>query len=158
PIVGFASGFINTLAGSGSLITLPLLIVPGLPANVANRTNRVGILVQSLESAATSRRRNAMPRVGVATVRVPYVLGGAARAAAAGVLDETMLRRTIGVLMLVMLVIVIARPRRWLETHETGRESSVWLQAPLFFMIGAYGGFIQAGVGIFLLAGLVLGG
>src|SRR5690606_24108535 len=59
--------------------------------------------------------------------------------------------------MLVMLVVVLARPRRWLESHETRRETSAWVQAPLFFVIGAYGGFIQAGVGIFLLAGLVLG-
>ncbi|HEX6995977.1 MAG TPA: sulfite exporter TauE/SafE family protein [Gammaproteobacteria bacterium] len=158
PIVGFASGFINTLAGSGSLITLPLLIVLGLPANVANGTNRVGILVQTIVSVATFRGRNAMPRVGVAKVVVPSVLGAAVGAALAVDLDEAMLRRTIGVLMLVMLVVVIARPRRWLESHETGCESSVWLQAPLFFAIGAYGGFIQAGVGIFLLAGLVLGG
>ena len=158
PIVGFAAGFINTLAGSGSLITLPLLIVLGLPANVANGTNRVGILVQSLVSVATFRNHGAMPRVGVAKVVVPSVLGAAAGAALAVDLDETILERTIGVLMLVMLAIVIARPRRWLESHETGHEQSVWVQAPIFFAIGAYGGFIQAGVGIFLLAGLVLAG
>lgn len=157
PIVGFVSGFINTLAGSGSLVTLPLLIVLGLPANVANGTNRVGILVQSLVSVATFRSRNAMPRVSVAKVVVPAVLGAATGAALAVDLDETMLQRTIGVLLLVMLVIVIARPRRWLESHETGAEASVLVQAPLFFAIGAYGGFIQAGVGFFLLAGLVLG-
>src|SRR5690606_22327591 len=83
-------------------------------------------------------------------------LGAATGAALAVDLDETMLQRTIGVLLLVMLVIVIAQPRRWLESHETGAEASVLVQAPLFFAIGAYGGFIQAGVGFFLLAGLVL--
>ncbi|MFS8608054.1 MAG: sulfite exporter TauE/SafE family protein [Gammaproteobacteria bacterium] len=157
PLVGFVSGFVNTLAGSGSLITLPLLIVLGLPANVANGTNRVGILVQSLVSVATFRNHGAMPRVGVAKVVVPSVLGAAAGAALAVDLDETLLERTIGVLMLVMLAVVLLRPRRFLESHVGRPPLRAWLQAVLFFAIGVYGGFIQAGVGIFLLAGLVLG-
>ncbi len=45
---GFVAGFINTLAGSGSLVTLPVLIFLGLPANVANGTNRVAILLQNV--------------------------------------------------------------------------------------------------------------
>ncbi|HEX7079888.1 MAG TPA: sulfite exporter TauE/SafE family protein [Gammaproteobacteria bacterium] len=157
PVVGFASGFINTLAGSGSLITLPLLILLGLPANVANGTNRVGIVVQSIVSVATFRRRGALDVVGTVKLVVPAVLGAGVGAALAVDLDEVLLRRTIGVLMLVMLAVVLLRPGRWLQSHATGREASAWIQVPLFFAIGVYGGFIQAGVGIFLLAGLVLG-
>jgi uncharacterized membrane protein YfcA len=67
------------------------------------------------------------------------------------------LRRMIGALMLVMLVIVLAKPRRFLEAHRREREAPVWLEIAIFFLIGVYGGFIQAGVGILLLAGLVLG-
>jgi uncharacterized protein len=157
PVVGFVSGYVNTLAGSGSLITLPLLIVLGLPANVANGTNRVGILVQALVSVATFSRRGALPRAGTWSLLVPSIAGGAAGAALAVDLDEEMLRRTIGVLMLVMLVVVLVKPGRWIASKASGRGTSIWLQALLFFAIGVYGGFIQAGVGIFLLAGLVLG-
>lgn len=156
PVVGFVSGFINTLAGSGSLITLPLLIVLGLPANVANGTNRVGILVQSVVSVATFRRRGAMPTVSVGRVLLPSVLGAAVGAELAADLDEEVLRRTIGVLMLVMLAVVLMKPGRWLEPRG-GRAADSWLQKAVFFAIGVYGGFIQAGVGFFLLAGLVLG-
>ena len=46
--VGLIAGFINTLAGSGSLLTLPLLIFLGLPPNVANGTNRIAILLQNV--------------------------------------------------------------------------------------------------------------
>jgi uncharacterized membrane protein YfcA len=67
-----------------------------------------------------------------------------------------MLSRTIGVLMLVMLAVILLRPRRWLEAHTSDTAAHYAVQAPIFFVIGAYGGFIQAGVGIFLLAGLVL--
>lgn len=157
PIVGFVSGYINTLAGSGSLITLPLLILLGLPANVANGTNRIGILVQSIVSVATFKRRGALPAVGTWRIVVPSVIGAAVGAALAVDLDETLLRRTIGLLMIVMLVVVLVKPNRWLAEHATGRESNAALQAAAFFVIGVYGGFIQAGVGIFLLAGLVLG-
>lgn len=157
PVVGFVSGFINTLAGSGSLITLPLLIVLGLPANVANGTNRVGIAVQSIVSVATFRRRGALDSAGTLRLVLPSVAGAAAGAALAVDLDEPLLRRTIGVLMLVMLAVVVLRPGRWLEPRAGGPGARWWVQVPLFFAIGAYGGFIQAGVGIFLLAGLVLG-
>ena len=63
PIVGFIAGFVNTLAGSGSLITLPVLILLGLPANVANGTNRVGILVQNLSATWGFRRPCSWSRV-----------------------------------------------------------------------------------------------
>ncbi|MBD3216914.1 MAG: TSUP family transporter, partial [candidate division Zixibacteria bacterium] len=53
---GFACGFINILAGSGSLITLPILIFLGLPANVANGTNRVAILFQNIIGVARFRQ------------------------------------------------------------------------------------------------------
>jgi len=46
--VGIIAGFLNTLAGSGSLLTLPLLMFLGLPANVANGTNRIAILLQNI--------------------------------------------------------------------------------------------------------------
>jgi uncharacterized membrane protein YfcA len=88
---------------------------------------------------------------------IPTVLGAILGAALAVDLDEELLRRTIGVLMIVMLVVVALKPRRWLEMHATGVEASVFVRWPVFFAIGVYGGFIQAGVGIFLLAGLVLG-
>lgn len=157
PVVGFASGFINTLAGSGSLITLPMLILLGLPANVANGTNRVGILVQSIVSVATFRRRGALD-VGSSWPDIAVTTAGAAAGAALAVdLDEALLRRTIGVLMIVMLAVVLLKPNRWLQSHATGERARWWIRAPLFFAIGVYGGFIQAGVGIFLLAGLVLG-
>jgi len=156
PVVGFVAGFINTLAGSGSLITLPVLILLGLPANVANGTNRVGILIQNLVAVATFRRRGALDTGGSLRLAVPATLGAIAGAALAVDLDEAVLNRTIGILMLIMLGVVLLRPRRFIETHATGEAAPYWLQALVFFAIGAYGGFIQAGVGLFLLAGLVL--
>lgn len=157
PVVGFIAGFVNTLAGSGSLVTLPVLILLGLPANVANGTNRVGILVQNIVSVLTFRRRGALAFEGSARLVVPSVAGAILGAALAVDLDEALLNRTIGVLMIVMLGVIVLRPRRWLEAHADGSSIHYGWQIPIYFAIGVYCGFIQAGAGIFLLAGLVLG-
>jgi uncharacterized membrane protein YfcA len=157
PVTGFVAGFVNTLAGSGSLVTLPMLILLGLPANVANGTNRVGILLQNSVAVATFKRHGALDGRGSVELIVPAVLGAVVGASLAVDLDETVLRRAIAVLMLIMLGVVVWRPSRWLEKRDTRHGARVWIQAPVFFAIGAYGGFIQAGVGVFLLAGLVLG-
>ncbi len=158
PVVGFIAGFINTLAGSGSLITLPVLIMIGLPANVANGTNRVGILIQNIVAVATFRKRGALKAEGTLKLIVPAMLGAIAGAALAVDLDEALLNRTIGVLMLVMLVIVIAKPGRFIAAHADNPPAPYWVQALAFFGVGAYGGFIQAGVGFFLLSSLVFAG
>jgi uncharacterized membrane protein YfcA len=156
PITGFAAGLINTLAGSGSLVTLPILILLGLPANVANATNRVGVLVQSVVAVATFRRSGALDAAGAWFLVAPSVLGSLLGARLAVDLDELLLRRIIGALMVVLLAIMLVRPQRWLA--EVGaRRARPWLEVPLFFVIGIYGGFLQVGVGIFLLAALVLG-
>ncbi len=155
---GFGAGYINTLAGSGSLLTLPLLIFLGLPAPVANGTNRVAILLQNVVGVSSFHRREVLDFRAGAWLAVPAILGSLAGARIAVELNEAVMRTTIGVLMLVMAGVIVVRPKRWLEgreDHHQGRPT--WPQFLAFFAVGAYGGFIQAGVGIFLLAGLVLG-
>ncbi|UCC79865.1 MAG: sulfite exporter TauE/SafE family protein [Candidatus Zixiibacteriota bacterium] len=155
---GFAAGFINTLAGSGSLITLPLLIFLGLPANIANGTNRVAILLQNVVAVGSFRRQRVLDMRAGNMLALPAVVGAVIGAQIAVNLDEFIIRRTVGILMVVMFFVVLIKPRRWLE-GKTGDEKgfSLILKIFAFFLIGVYGGFIQAGVGIFLLAGLVLG-
>lgn len=155
---GFLSGFINTVAGSGSLVTLPLLIFLGFPANVANGTNRISILLQNVVGTASFQGKGVLDSRGALWLGVPAVAGSVLGAQIAVDLDEELMRRIIGVVMVLMLGIIIFRPERWLSaSHDRVRiPPSPWLLL-VFFLIGVYGGFIQAGVGIFLLAGLVLG-
>ena len=157
PVTGFVAGFVNTLAGSGSLLTLPILILLGLPANVANGTNRVGVLLQNMVAVATFRRSGALPLEGSWKLIVPAVAGAVVGAALAVDLDEALLRQTIGVLLLVVLAVLLLNPERWIAAHAGPREPRLLVEVPLFFAIGVYGGFIQVSVGLFLLAGLVLG-
>ncbi len=152
---GFAAGFINTLAGSGSLITLPLLIYLGLPANIANGTNRVAIVLQNVVGVSSFHRQQVLDWRGGLVLSLPAIVGSVIGAQIAVNLDEAMMRRSIGALMICMLIVILVRPQRWIEGQPEAKRSS-WKQWLIFFCIGLYGGFIQAGVGIFLLAGLVL--
>ncbi|RME71099.1 MAG: sulfite exporter TauE/SafE family protein, partial [Chloroflexi bacterium] len=72
---GFVAGFINTLAGSGSLVTLPLLIFAGLPANVANGTNRVAILLQNVVGVSSFRQQKVLDWRGGLKLALPAIIG-----------------------------------------------------------------------------------
>jgi hypothetical protein len=157
-LVGFVAGFINTLAGSGSLLTLPLLMFLGLPANVANGTNRIAILLQNVVGVSSFKKQKVLDFKHGLWLGIPAVIGSFIGAQIAINLNEDIMRKTIGGLLIVMLFIIIYKPDKWIKgkVGEIDAKPGI-LQIIIFFFIGIYGGFIQAGVGFFLLAGLVLG-
>ena len=155
---GVAAGFINTLAGSGSLLTLPLLMFMGLPANTANGTNRIGILFQCIVGTAGFRQQKVLDlRMGL-VYGIPTVIGAIAGAALALSFTDVAMEKVIGILLLAMFFLVLLKPEVWIKGQEgkLQRKPNFWMII-VFFIIGLYGGFIQVGVGLFLLAGLVLG-
>lgn len=156
-VAGFAAGVINTLAGNGSSITLPLLIFMGLPATVANGTNRIGVLMQTLASTFAYHRRRAMPWSASVLLVGPTALGGLLGARIAVDLNEEQMRLAIGGMLVLTFFLILLRPERWLRGRAGGALRPQWYHLVLFFAVGLYGGFIQAGVGIFLLVALVLG-
>lgn len=154
---GFIAGFINTLAGSGSLVILPLLIFIGMPATVANGTNRVGVLLQNVVGVGAFNKSKVFDLRGVLWLSLPAVLGSILGAQIAISLDEKTMERVIGAVMLLMLGVILFDPKRWIDGQRLNMTARpTWIQFFIFFLIGIYGGFIQAGVGIFLLAALVL--
>jgi uncharacterized membrane protein YfcA len=154
--VGFLAGFINTVAGSGSLLTLPLLMFLGLPANVANGTNRIAILLQNLVGITSFRQQKVLSFREGLRIGIPAAIGSVLGARIAVNLNDEIMGKTIGGLLILMFFLVMLKPERWIG--KQGQPSmGRWLEVVIFFMIGIYGGFIQAGVGFFLLAGLVLG-
>ncbi len=154
--VGFFAGAINTVAGGGSLMTIPALIFLGLPAATANATNRIGVFVQSVVAALRFARagklslRRSWPSLLAACLGAPL---GALLALA---LDEARFRQVIAVAMLVMLALLLVQPKRWLNEELQKRAVPLAVELVVFVLIGVYGGFLQAGVGLFLLTGLVL--
>lgn len=156
--VGMVAGFVNTMAGSGSLLTLPLLMFLGLPANVANGTNRIAIFLQNVIGVGSFRQQKILNLKEGLWISLPAIIGSLVGARIAVHFNEEIMERTIAGLLLFMFFIIIFKPDRWLK--EDGANYSTKptvIKMVIFFLIGIYGGFIQAGVGFFLLAGLVLG-
>jgi len=156
--VGVIVGFINTIAGSGSLLSLPFFIFLGLDANTANGTNRIGILMQSISATYSFKNQKSFEWKEGIFLSIPAVVGSIFGAFSAISLSSKVMEIVIGGILLLMLLLVLIKPEKWIYgKKEKLTEKPTLIQILIFFAIGLYGGFIQAGVGFFLLAGLVLG-
>lgn len=157
-VAGVATGIVNTLAGSGSLVTLPIFVfICGLPAPVANGTNRIGVLFQSASALWMYRGTGKLQLEGSLRPVVSALVGALAGSQLATGIDEATMNLVLAVLMFFMLIVLVVKPGRWLHSADVSlARSRSPLSMAVFFAIGVYGGFIQAGVGIFLLAALVL--
>jgi uncharacterized protein len=154
---GILAGFINTLAGSGSLLTLPMLMFIGLPPIVANGTNRIAIMLQSLVGSLGFRKQGALDIKTGLRLGIPSVIGSIAGALIALVISSKMMEKAVGILLVVMFFIILFKPEVWLKGRAGSLPAGSPVNFAVFFFIGVYGGFVQAGVGFFLLAGLVVG-
>ena len=155
--VGMAAGFINTVAGGGSLLSLPTMIFLGLPPNIANGTNRVAIFLQNISGIAGFRSK------GIFIFPYSLWLGLAALAGAiAGArisidLDPKTFNHIIAIIMVAVVLLIVFNPIK----HNNGNPASedFSLKARItgvitFFFVGIYGGFIQAGVGFLIMGSL----
>jgi uncharacterized membrane protein YfcA len=155
---GVAAGVANTLAGGGSLLTVPLLVLLGLPGGVANGTNRVGILLQSLVAAWHFRSQGVGSPREAAPVLLPVAAGSTLGAWGIAQISDALFERAFGVLMLLLLVPLL---RELALPSRPSRSPAARLgakHAALFFAVGLYGGAFQAGVGIPLLFALTWAG
>ena len=153
-VAGFAAGFINTVAGGGSVITLPIL-TEMLGASVANGTNRVAILIANIAAIAGFEKDKKVPWDRVRPL-IPFMLVGAGSGAwVATQLSADAMKQVFAVVLLIVALSALFKPNLWLEQVEP--KLSRTAASALFLVIGFYGGFVQAGAGFMLLAGLVMG-
>ncbi len=155
-IGGFIAGIVNTLAGNGSAITLSIMTeLMGLPPNVANGTNRVGVLMQSMSSSASFIKNK---KIDLLKSKWPIIITTAG--AIVGVLvainiSNEAFKAVFKYLLVVMLFVILINPKRWLHDAKIEKLKHP-LALPLFFGLGFYGGFIQMGMGIVFLIVTVL--
>lgn len=155
---GLLVGFVNTLAGGGSIVSLSILMMLGLPAPLANGTNRVGIALQTLTATTSFRQQKALDLKKAGKLAFPAVLGSLIGAWVAVDINEEIFEKAIGVIMLLMLFFIFYKPKKYLYGRADIIEKPLtWVHFVMFFAIGLYGGFIHLGVGYFLLAGIVMG-
>ena len=157
-VAGFFLGFINTLAGGGSIVSLSVLMMLGLPAPLANGTNRITIAIQTLTSAASFKQQKVLPLRKALYLSIPAVFGSLIGSWIAVDINEDVFEKAIGVIMLFMLVFILYKPQKFIYGRTEIVEKPLnWKIYIVFFFIGIYGGFIHMGIGYFLLMGIVLG-
>lgn len=154
---GFLVGIINTLAGGGTVISFSVLMLMGLPAPIANGTNRIAIALQTFTATASFRKQKVLDLKRGTYLSIPTMVGSVVGAWVAIDLNEAMFEKALAVVMLFMLVFMFYQPEKWLTGQPELKKKGVnFLQIILFFLIGVYGGFVHVGVGYFLLAALVV--
>ena len=156
--IGFVAAVINVVAAGGSFLTLPLLLFLGLPASVANGTNRVGVLAQNVSAVVGFHRHRVLPVNWALKVSVPAVVGAAIGVWAALNVPDIAFRRILSIIMLVMTLGTLLHKSMKGAPRAEPQRPWHWTMIGGFFLTGLYGGFLQAGVGFLLLAVTSLAG
>lgn len=151
---GFIAGVINTLAGGGSNITLPALMITGMPADLANATNRVGVLLQSVVGVKGFHQHGKLDLRDCLPVMLPSLLGGVVGSIAVvwlpvAILKPLLLGTMVGMALLILIFPSVIAPPAGTPTVKVKDRPLAWLG---LFLAGIYGGFVQAGVGFVLIA------
>ncbi len=153
--IGFVAGVINTIAGGGSLLTLPMLIFMGLPPAVANGTNRIGIFIQCITSMAGFKSKGIKPSLFGVYLGFSALIGSIIGAQIAIDIKGDVFNKILAVVMVFVVIFMVFKPKvKTEDLMDRIQGKHLWLSILAFFFIGIYGGFIQAGVGIFILLAL----
>jgi len=157
-VAGIFVGFINTLAGGGSVISLSVFMFMGLSPTIANGTNRITIAMQTLTAVASFKQQKVLEHKKAIILSIPALIGSFIGALIAVDINDIIFERVFAGVMIVMLFFILFKPQKYLYGREEilKKKINIW-QILIFFFIGIYGGFIQVGMGYFLLAGIVLG-
>ncbi|HEV3033236.1 MAG TPA: sulfite exporter TauE/SafE family protein [Solirubrobacteraceae bacterium] len=153
-IAGLAAGAINTLVGSGTLITFPVLLAFGYSPVTANVTNTIGLVPGSVSGAIGYRRELAGQRDRAIRLGACSLAGGITGAVLLLVLPASAFKAIVPAFIAVALVLTVLQPRlaRWLSTREIDLERKGAVLVPLaVYLTGVYGGYFGAAQGILLL-------
>ncbi|MFC7494082.1 MULTISPECIES: sulfite exporter TauE/SafE family protein [unclassified Nocardioides] len=162
-LAGVAAGTINTVVGSGTLITFPTLLAFGIPPVTANVSNSIGLVPGSISGVIGYRRELRGQRSRVLRLSLASCIGGAAGAVLLLVLPADAFETVVPVLILLGLVLVVFQPRisAWVARRHDAKgglpESGTWWVWPGVLLAGVYGGYFGAAQGVLLMAILGIG-
>lgn len=152
---GVLAGFVNTVGGGGSLLSMPMLILLGLPSAMANGTNRIALMVQSIVALTNFRSKGYFDIKLSLKFGIPALIGSIVGASFAVSLSDRLFNIILAVVMLIVLFVIVFEPHKKYIYGQTqiNRKNNI-IAMIVFFLIGIYGGFIQAGVGFVIIASL----
>lgn len=155
-LAGGVGGFINTVSASGGVVAVPAMLELGLPAELANGTNRLSAAISTLTATVRFHQAGVIPW-GTALQLVPaIVLGSLAGALVGSALEPAGALLAVAVSLVIVLVLLLARPQRWLQgAEDLGEELRVTPLLHLVMLaIGFWTGFISLGSGTMTLLAL----
>ncbi|MEM7357900.1 MAG: sulfite exporter TauE/SafE family protein [Pseudomonadota bacterium] len=153
-VTGIATGFLNVMAGGGSMLSVPIMIFLGVPGTVANATNRIAILPQNLSAVIAFYRKgfaNFRLSLSLAACTIPGTILGAYLAAR---VPNDQFNTLLAVIMLIILVIMALPQAKTIEGTEHPGRARMIAGHLLMVLIGFWGGFIHIGVGFLLMPAL----
>jgi len=154
---GTAAGFLNTVGGGGSLLSMPMLIFLGLPSAVANGTNRVALMIQNIVAVYNFRRKGFFDLKLSIMLGLPALVGSIVGSKIAISLSDNVFNKILAFIMIIVLFFIVKQPHK--KYIVEGEEFNPDRKIPAiiaFFFVGLYGGFIQAGVGFIIIVALSL--
>jgi uncharacterized membrane protein YfcA len=153
---GLACGFLNTVASSGSAVSLPILMLVGLDPVSANATNRIPVLIGGVSATLSFHAKKALPWALAAKVGLPATLGALAGAGLAEVLPSRDLGLVITAAVLIALVLLFSKLKQAIEQASADTTRYGWREAAIFFGIGIWLGFIVLDGATYMLLALTL--
>lgn len=155
--VGMLVGFVNTLAGMATALSYALFMAMGMPINVANGTTRVGVLAQFAVSSVLFKKQGLLDSKLAIKVGIPIAIGSLIGAQFAALVNPSIMEVIMGLMLPVMAVLLIRNHKRKstndIHTVESSNNKLGVVKLSAFVLIGAYGGFTHAGVGILIIFG-----
>lgn len=151
-VVGLIVGFINTMAGGGSLLTLPILIFLGLPSSVANGTNRIAIMMTAFSANMGFKSKGISTFPFSAYTGAFALIGSVIGAHIAVEINDELFNRILSIIMITVILIIVFKPKisyKNFSERLTGKHLKI--SCFVFFFIGLYGGFINAGIGFIIM-------
>ena len=148
--VRLAAGVSNTMAGGGSTITVPLLVFAGVPGTYANGSNRVGILPACLAAVLSFRRLGVSGFRDARIIFLPVLFGSLAGSLLINKLGDDQFERLFAFLVIPIVILTLMPPTPKESKSSWGRSTMILI----FFVVGVYGGAIQAGVGLVIVLAL----
>jgi hypothetical protein len=161
-LAGIVAGTINTVVGSGSLISFPTLLAAGLDPVTANVTNTVGLVPGSVSGAVGYRRELRGQQRRLVRLGAAGLIGGLIGGVLLLVLDEDVFQAVVPVLIVLACLLVVAQPRLigWVRGRRDGRrpaDAGSWLTWVFILAASVYGGYFGAAQGVLYMAVLGLG-
>ena len=153
--LGFIAGFLNTVAGGGTLLTLPILIFMGLPAPVAQGTNRIAILLQTFTAVKGFKSKGVSTYPFSLYIGISALIGSVIGAYFALDFEGKSFNRMLAVVMIMVLILTVYNPtKNNLNLTEKLTGKPLIISIIVFFFLGIYGGLINAGIGFLMLLAL----